>query len=302
MKKRGFGLLILLLLLVLPLYVKAENKEEQLSELIIHTSLNNAKIEIFKVASVIEDEYVLNNNFNNYPINCHNITYADDYRSLAYTLEGYIKKDKIKADYESFTNQNGLTNIKSLKKGLYLIMMSASSKDKYNYASEPIIIDLPYKNYEGTYESLTNIYLKSILLDTIGDYYDKEININWLDKGFGNYRPKEVTVELLENSLTKKEIVLSKDNNWHSTIKNLKSNKSYNIVIRDLNYYEISINDDYDQYTIYSTFNKKSIIDRNVLIIPYFNNYIVGYHLVNLNLLRPLRLISEDKSNFIVKG
>lgn len=165
--------------------------------------------------------------------------------------------------------------------------------DNNNYISEPILINLPSQNIDGTYEYSTNIYPKYIKLNNIDTFYDKEIEINWLDKGYGNYRPKQVTIELLENNILKEELVVSRLDNWHKTIKSLNSNKTYNIVIKDLNNYDISICNDYDKFIIYNTFNNKNIVKENILNTKILNNNLINYRLIKGNFVTPIDLRLE---------
>lgn len=62
MKKRGFGLIVIILLLFIPIYVKAERGNKELNSIKINSTVNNVNIKIFKVADILDSECHLNDN------------------------------------------------------------------------------------------------------------------------------------------------------------------------------------------------------------------------------------------------
>lgn len=250
----------LLISIMFPIHVSAINKNDiddgnlviewKLGEL----NLSNFTFNIYKIGEINEKgEISLKEEFLNYPINYkkHN---QEEWNKDAQTLKGYIQRDNIIPSFKEKTNHEGIYRGK-LETGLYLITGDIQIIDNYVYDSSPFFVLLP--NNKTKIEKI-NIFPKITRRKTEESRINKNVIKIWKDNGYKKNRPKSIRVELLSDGKVFDSVVLSKENNWRHTWKDLDSHKNWNVVEQgvEVGDYTVSIGHDSDTFIVENTIVK----------------------------------------------
>ena len=206
--------------------------------------IDNADIQIYKVATLVNDELEKEDSFN-YPIDI-NVTDSDDMTKLASTLYGYVKADNIKETMSNKTDENGVASFYELDAGVYLITGDSVIIGRTKYIPNPIVVRLPYTNEDGLFENEARLELK---------YNTVPVRNNGGNSGGSNgnsgtelttsvkalkvwhsdkEHPESIRCDLLKNGELWDSQILSEDNNWRYLWNGLSLGDEWLVVERDI--------------------------------------------------------------------
>lgn len=181
---------------------------------------------LYFVASLDGGKYTFTEKFASYSINPDLLKRIDE--AFITTLTGYVDADSIAPDASGVTDAEGALRFDDLAEGLYLITGSSLTVDKVTYNPTSFMVSIPY---EGEYELEVE---PKYTLDTEEDEpFELRVIKIWDDKDSPE-RPKNITVQLIEDGVVIDEVVLSAENNWRHTWTGLDSGKTYNVSEKDV--------------------------------------------------------------------
>lgn len=148
---------------------------------------------------------------------------SSQWKALAETLAGYVRRDKPEPIREGKTGADGLLSFAGddLKPGLYLILGDRRTAGRYTYTPEPFLISLPSYGEENTWDYAPTVVPKSSSSYNPGGgggdpdpgTLSRRVLKVWND-GNSTERPKEVTVQLLRNGEVYATAKLNELNGW----------------------------------------------------------------------------------------
>ncbi|MGL5348229.1 MAG: Cna B-type domain-containing protein [Peptostreptococcaceae bacterium] len=253
--KKFMGIILTVFLIIQPSIVKAITDNNDCSLSITHKHkekiLDNVEFRLFKVANLsFDNKFIVDDKFENYPIDLSKINDNSQWNALADTLESYIKVDKIKEDYKSITNNDGVVTFSNLNKGLYLVIGKHSSTDNTIIKTKPFLVSLPSK------DPITNEYIynvSSITKNDLFEYIEADVTVQkvWKNEKDITQRPKAITVKLYKDDVIFDTVELSEENQWKYVWSNLNKNHDWIAI-------ESDVDDDYN--VIYEKYDGKIII------------------------------------------
>lgn len=234
MTKRAICIsLMLVLLLMTPVKAAAAdpNQTDQPLHLTIEyqdqsVPLVRVQFRIFHIAELDKDgDLVLTEPFTGYPIQFSGNT-DDDWRALASTLEGYILRDRIPAFDAGETDEQGRLEFPAqseyLRQGLYLIMAERHVQDSCSYEMQPFLVLLPvYNQAQNVWDYDVTVrpkFHKDVEADAGADIKRNVLKV-WAT--VCDCQPESVEVQLLRDGEVWDTVILSDENNWNHSWKNL---------------------------------------------------------------------------------
>lgn len=151
--------------------------------------------------------------------------------SRAATLAGYVARDKLTADREGITDENGVS-FDDLEPGLYLITGTSAWKNGALYTPTPFLISLPYTEDGYSWEYDISTHAKYSYFVPGSNTVQRHAIKVWEDEDHEDVRPAEVTVDLLQDGEVYATTVLSSDNNWRCDWTELPYDHDYQVVER----------------------------------------------------------------------
>ncbi len=215
------------------------------------TPLVGAELEIFLVAK--RDKYgsfSLTDDFSKYNVELTS-------RSLAYTLEGAVKRDgllpldSLKTDnsgYAVFPSENV-----TLEPGIYLVLSKKHIQNDHTYSISPFTVTLDGESinmvsvkakYESEYNPILPLFTSRKVLKV------------WNDTDNESERPREITVTLLKDGEVYDTVVLSDDNNWRHTWDKLDAFSVWTVAENELEDYTVSISREGITFVITNTYSE----------------------------------------------
>ena len=166
------------------------------------------------------------------------------WKSLAETLSGYVKRDKLTPVREGKTDKDGVLIFSGddLKPGLYLVIGDRRSIGRYTYIPEPFLVSLPSYGENNTWD-----YTPTVLPKSSSSYsppggggedpdpgpISRRAMKVWSD-GDSASRPKEVTLQLLRDGEVYAEAKLNDANNWTYSWSGLERGHTWEIVEKEV--------------------------------------------------------------------
>ena len=259
---------VLAICLCLPVRVMAEGSIDLTHETSLTISyregnipLAGAEFSIYLVATV--DEYgvwTAASDFDQFHVNLQ----PDDeetWRTLAFTLEGYVLRDKLVPTDSGKTDAEGFltfpTTQQRLHPGLYLIIGYRHIQDGCIYDASPCMVMLPGMDKETNdwnYHVTAVPKHGSELIPDESDTITRKVIKIWKDEGHEEERPKEVIVQLLRDGAVYETVTLKEDNLWKFTWTDLDSSYQWTIVEKELENYTVEISREGVTYVITNTY------------------------------------------------
>lgn len=190
----------------------------------------------------------------------------ESWRATAAALESYVLANSIKADGKAVSDENGIARFERLEQGLYLVIDSRMTMGNVRYEISPVIVQLPMA------DSDTNSWKYNVTADTKGEiipvypsqpdsqYTDITVTKGWEDNDDEyKVRPSEVRVYLLKDGDVIDQAVLSRDNNWKHTWKNLDKRYSYTVAEDIVEYYSPQLEREGYEFALINTYYDSSI-------------------------------------------
>ena len=190
---------------------------------------SDVSFDIYFVAEMNESgDFALLGDFMNYPVSFENLN-SSGWRALAQTLNAYAQRDSLRPLRQEKTTIDGSVSFEKLTVGLYLVVGESYIKGNTAYTPEPMLVSLP-----GTEEGGEWIYDVKLSCkydsETIPTRVERKVQKVWKDDGNEEKRPESISVQLLENGKIVDTVVLSRENNWEYTWKNLNGSSNWQVV------------------------------------------------------------------------
>lgn len=217
---------------------------------------------IYRVADVNESAKMkLTEQFSSYPVELKGLD-QDGWMSLATTLEGYAKRDKIDPVAKATVGDDGTVSV-TLKPGLYLVTGEKKKVGSVTYTSKSFMIFLPNSDIDNnTWEYNVNAEVKyEKSRKPVGDPGDDPESVSrkvlkiWDDKGYEDKRPEYIMVDLLCDGKVYDTQKLTAENSWRYTWDNLSEDHDWIVVEKEISDYTTIVNLEGITFTVTNKFN-----------------------------------------------
>ena len=162
------------------------------------TGFPGVSFSIHRAADVSEfGVYTLTGDFAKYPVSLEDLD-STGWRALAQTLAAYTARDELPPFQTKATGQDGECCFSGLTAGLYLVIGERYTAENAVYTPEPMLISLPSltEKDEWLYDAEVSCKFDS---ETILTFVERKVQKVWKDDGEEDKRPKQISVQLLEN-------------------------------------------------------------------------------------------------------
>lgn len=192
------------------------------------TGFPGVSFSIHRAADVSEfGVYTLTGDFAKYPVSLEDLD-STGWRALAQTLAAYTARDELPPFQTKATGQDGECCFSGLTAGLYLVIGERYTAENAVYTPEPMLISLPSLTVkdEWLYDAEVSCKFDS---ETILTFVERKVQKVWKDDGEEDKRPKQISVQLLENGTVVDTVLLSKENNWEYIWNNLDGGSRWQV-------------------------------------------------------------------------
>lgn len=254
---------VLILMLCTALYIGAE---ESVS-ITIEYEPGICPFDFYKIADVDEyGEITLAPPFDDYADSSSVLDDIDFFdseklRTLSTTLEALIGRDQISPKYEASTDESGSLTLENIERGIYLIIGTKTADDKYTYSPSPIFVCAPSRGKgEAEWQYDITVELTKFEKEELDKKYTecKVIKI-WLDGNNQKKRPASISACLMKDGKVHDTVILSKDNNWTHTWKELSAEHTWSVVEKVVpNGYSMTVEKNQNTFVIKNTVKTSS--------------------------------------------
>ena len=178
-------------------------------------AFEDVSVKLYKIADVSFDfQYTLTPNFETSELILNGVRTNDEWTVIRSTLEAHIVAGNINVDTVEKTDSMGMVCFENLKPGLYLATVGTVTHNGLTCFFDSSLISLPGLDMDGHWQYQLSAASKSEIIPP--SYTEIELSVLKLWKGNEgrNRRPESVEVEIFQDSVSYKNIVLSQDNNW----------------------------------------------------------------------------------------
>lgn len=245
----------LAVMMLLPMYALAQGKIDVSKDITLSiiyksgsTKLEGAGFDLYKVADMNEFGYfTIEPEFDEYSVDMDGLKdfSSQQWKDLAMTLSGYVRRDKIPSMCSGVTDANGELKLASssnaLGAGMYLVTGDAHDQGGFIYTPEPFMVALPaMENDKNDWDYDLEVVPK---FESIEDApIDRKVLKVWNDDGYTYRRPDKITVELLKDDQIYDSVILNADNHWSHEWIDLDPHAVWNVVEKDVpSTYKVSI-------------------------------------------------------------
>ncbi|MDD6237182.1 MAG: Cna B-type domain-containing protein [Clostridiales bacterium] len=226
-------------------------------------SLSDAQIDLYQVAAVDEyGELTSTDIFDRFHIDIRGKN-DEAWRTLAFTLEGYILRDNISPFDSGKTNQAGLISFPSAQKklipGLYLVLGQRHTQNGYYYDMSPFLVMLPsldQKTNTWSYHVTAEVKYDVDPVPDGPDTIEYEVLKVWKDGGYEHERPQEITVQLLRNGEIYDTVTLNDKCNWRYIWTDLDGNYKWTVVEKEQEKYTVEVVREGVTFAVINTYAK----------------------------------------------
>lgn len=151
--------------------------------------------------------------FRDYPVLLDGQT-AEDWRLLAQTLAGYVRRDGLTPQASGTSDENGQVRFDGLRPGLYLVLAEPVTENGEIFTAEPFLAALPELDADSnTWNYQVQAAPKFTVEPVPPEPVARQVVKIW-DDGSSSARPSSVTVQLLKNGAVYDTVTLSEENSW----------------------------------------------------------------------------------------
>lgn len=194
------------------------------------TGFLDVSFSVYRVAGISDDgTYTLEGDFAQYPVRLEDLD-SSGWRALAQTLDAYVARDKITPLLTRQTGQNGSFRITGLSTGLYLVSGGQYVDGTVVYMPQPVLVSIPGPAAGGEWNYDVEVSCKFDREETEDLPTSRKVQKVWEDDGNEEKRPREITVQLLENGNVVDTAILNRENNWEYTWEELDGSSKWQIV------------------------------------------------------------------------
>lgn len=220
-----------------------------------------AVFNIYRIGDYSERElFTLNKNFSKYSPTIPTMDDSIAVNAFNTTLAAYIARDKIRPNFTATTNKRGMFTVDRLDLGMYLVVgEDYKDPDKGTYSPIPFLVFFPYfdqslnRGNGGSSYQANDLEVKYEKKGT-GDTEDYHVIKAWRNESRDTERPQKIAVDLLQDGEVYETIVLSEDNDWRYTWKNLEKDHKWQLVENKTpEGYTTSVSKDGNAYTVTNT-------------------------------------------------
>ncbi len=192
-------------------------------------ALANAKFKVYKIADISEvGAYTTVDKFKEY-----NFTYdfqdQQGWNELLDTVSECVENNNLACDNEIYTNENGIAKIENMDLGLYFVSAENLVVGARTYTPQNFFVSLPDMKEQDVWEYDVSIYPKYTLDIDDSKITDKRVIKKWMDEGYSENRPSKIKVSLLKNGVLYDEVILSDENDWTYTWKDLDDTYEWSV-------------------------------------------------------------------------
>lgn len=248
MKKLYKFICLCMVIMLFPLHVVAAPENDETS-LTIKYPVGNVYFIFYKVADFSEyGDFELVSPFDIYADEITNLEIlekapeemtTESWVNLAYTLQSYVVSERISYDFIERTSESGRITIENIDKGLYLIIGEQAESEEKIYTPAPVMMTVPNRDEAGEWDN--QVVLDYSGKTSINDIYDEyTVRKDWVDDGYENKRPEQITVDLYmvsadgSGELYDHDVILNEDNNWTYTWANLPAGYKWIVYENDV--------------------------------------------------------------------
>ena len=219
------------------------------------TVLTGMQWKLYKVGQRSEDGVVLTGEFADYPIDMSSIT-EENVEQKAKTLESYAVADGIQPLRSGGTDENGELVFGSLSSGVYLAVGKNLRVEHTVYVPSSLLLEANETDTLFSYDAYPKITYAT-LGGPVAVYTVKKV---WVDDTEGSIaRPVNVTVDLFRNEELYDTIVLSSENGWEHSWKDLDTSNSWHVAERNIPVdYTVLIDFNMTQYLIKNSYKPEA--------------------------------------------
>lgn len=251
-----FGLAVLLLMLVLPVYAtNTPDTETEPPEPVIILRVDfphiGTQFSLHRVATLdSEGNCVPSGDFGSCPVDWENV--LDNPSEYAAMLESYVHLWALDPLVTSGVGWGGSAYFQDVETGLYLITSGRITTQGSTYCAQPLLVPFVVPNDTQVYELVVSP--KSIVVPPYSDetITQKVIKV-WDDPDSGEKHPDSVTVYLICDGELYDTQVLSKTNNWVYSWDNLEINHSWSVAEEPVENYAMSVEKTGNTFVITNT-------------------------------------------------
>ena len=190
---------------------------------------SNVEFRIYRVAGGSETGgYTLSGVFQDYPVVLEGLD-SSGWRALAQTLDAYAARDGLPPLQTKRTGRDGQAEFTGLAAGLYLIRGDRYGAGGKTYTPEPMLVTLPVLTQENEWNYNVEVSCKFESEDSSSDRVQRSVLKIWEDDGNEKNRPKEISVQLLENGTVVDTVTLHAENNWEHTWESLTADSKWQV-------------------------------------------------------------------------
>lgn len=210
--------------------------------------ISGAAFRMYHAADFSDSVYTPTEAFGAYQVDWNPGT-SEDWKALAETLSGYVRRDQLTPMSEGTVDETGTLLLTSdiQSPALYLVLGDACKLDGKTYTPEPFLILLPPEMEEG--DEVVDVAPKSTSTggdtpenpdnpdnpDNPGDggedhYISRKVLKVWKDGSGTAVHPESIEVQLLRNGTIYDTVTLNAENGWTHTWSGLQEGASWEIV------------------------------------------------------------------------
>lgn len=238
----------------------AENREVSLT-LSYHDNqipLAGARFDLYLVADFdTEGKLTVTDAFRPFPVSLDQND--ETWKTLASTLEGYVRRDQLTPTDSGITDTNGHLSFPTIAQGLYLVLGQRHTQNGYRYDAVPFLVLLPSQDIESgewIYKVTANVkYEVSPVPEDEPATISRKVLKVWNDTGYTASRPQEITVQLLRNGEIYSTVILNASNHWRYTWSDLPDDAVWNVVEKECEDYTVTIRREGITFLITNTYS-----------------------------------------------
>ena len=194
-------------------------------------ALEGAEFDIYLVARMtMGGGFTLSDAFSDMPVDLGDLN-IENLQQLASTLEIYTLNKQIEPTGSDAVGSNGQVTFEDLEPGLYLVLGKTFTFKDSKYNAKPFLLSLPYTNESDGQWIYDAHVLAKFTMDTSSDeFVERKVLKVWKDTGNESKRPANITVSLLRNGEVYDTVLLSKENNWKYSWKQLSADDTWTVI------------------------------------------------------------------------
>lgn len=185
----------------------------------------NLTFSVYRVGEVTSDGTIeLIGKYADYPVELNALT-VDAFQKACNTLYDYIQLDQVMPEYTMTTDENGYAMLTGLPEGFYLVSGERVEDEEHIYYTNLQFVTLPYER-----NTSVTLQPKCFVEDKKEDPITLKVLKKWLDEGYENERPAQVTVHLMKDGEVYDTVSLTAENNWRHTWPELEAESTWSVV------------------------------------------------------------------------